>query len=63
MNSPLSKLFRSGKSDDELDAVKRNGWQSQKILVISAEDKRLTWEEREMIQLLGERLYGKRKTS
>ncbi len=40
--------------------VKRNGWRDQKILVVSADDDRLTWPEREFIRQIGEKLYGKR---
>ena len=39
--------------------IKRQGWQAQRVLVIDADDERLTWPERELIQQLGERLYGK----
>ena len=39
--------------------IKRQGWQAQRVLVIDANDERLTWPERELIQQLGERLYGR----
>ena len=39
--------------------VKRNGWRDQKILVVSADDHRLTWPEREFVRQIGEKLYGK----
>jgi len=39
--------------------IKRQGWQAQRVLVIDANDERLTWPERELIRQLGERLYGK----
>ena len=42
------------------DAIKRDGWLRQGILVISADDTRLTWPERELVRLLGQKLYGKR---
>ncbi len=38
--------------------VKRSGWRDQKILVVNADDDRLTWPEREFIRQIGERLYG-----
>ena len=38
--------------------VKRAGWQEQGLLVINPTDPRLTWPERELIQQLGDRLYG-----
>ena len=43
------------------EQVKREGWQEQGVLAVSADDDRLTWPERELVRLLGERLYGKRE--
>lgn len=43
------------------DEVKRDGWREQKILVVSPEDQRLTWPERELVRQLGEKLYGGRR--
>lgn len=43
--------------------VKRNGWHDQNILVVSVDDQRLTWPERELIRQLGEKLYGTRNIS
>lgn len=40
------------------EQVKREGWREQGVLVIAANDHRLTWPEREMIRQLGEKLYG-----
>ena len=42
------------------DEIKREGWREQGLLVVSAEDQRLTWPERELIRQLGEKLYGRR---
>ena len=38
--------------------IKRAGWQGQRVLVIDANDERLTWPERELVRQLGEKLYG-----
>ena len=38
--------------------IKRVGWQAQRVLVIDANDERLTWPERELVRQLGEKLYG-----
>jgi hypothetical protein len=38
--------------------IKRDGWKTQGVLVIDANDDRLTWPERELIRQLGEKLYG-----
>ncbi len=45
------------------DEIKREGWREQGIPVVAAEDRRLTWPERELVQRLGERLYGRRSES
>ena len=42
----------------DLDAVKREGWRNDHILVVSEEDERLDWVEKEFVHRLGERLYG-----
>ncbi len=49
-----------GKRTDQ-ETVRREGWFKSEILVISATDPRLTWPERELIQQLGTRLFGKKK--
>jgi hypothetical protein len=40
------------------EQVKRDGWHEQRVLVVKANDERLTWPEREMVRQLGEKLYG-----
>ncbi|MGH9893121.1 MAG: hypothetical protein ACREA0_14255 [bacterium] len=42
----------------DLEAVKREGWQAQRILLVSEDDQRLDFAERQFIRRLGERLYG-----
>ena len=42
------------------DEIKPEGWREQGVLVIAAEDGRLTWPERELVKRLGEKLYGPR---
>ena len=44
------------------ERVKHEGWHDQNILVVSADDNRLTWPERELVRQLGEKLYGRRQT-
>ncbi|QQR70059.1 MAG: hypothetical protein IPI58_05985 [Alphaproteobacteria bacterium] len=51
--------FGGERSDPE--DVKRMGWNSEGILVVKADDQRLSWPERELIRQLGEKLYGKRQ--
>ena len=40
------------------EQVKREGWREKGVLVVAANDDRLTWPERELIRQLGEKLYG-----
>ena len=42
------------------DAVKRDGWRDQGVFAVSIDDARLTWPERELVEQLGNRLYGRR---
>jgi hypothetical protein len=44
------------------EQVKRDGWRDQNILVVNADDDRLTWPERELIRQVGDKLYGKPDT-
>lgn len=55
-----SRLFPKGYGGTRPDpeTVKREGWRTQGLLVIAANDDRLTWPERQFIQLIGDRLYG-----
>ena len=41
------------------EQVRREGWHDQRILAVSLDDHRLTWPEREMVEQLGTKLYGK----
>jgi hypothetical protein len=43
------------------EEVERDGWIEQAVLVVSVDDHRLTWPEREFIRQLGDKLYGKRE--
>jgi len=44
----------------DLEAIKQSGWRDQHILVVSADDDRLDWMERELLKQIGERLYGEK---
>ncbi|MDF1483251.1 hypothetical protein [Extensimonas sp. H3M7-6] len=52
---PLGR-FRPDVQD--VDAIKQRGWRDQRILVVSPDDERLDWMERELVRQIGERLYG-----
>jgi hypothetical protein len=43
------------------ERVKREGWHDQGLLAVALDDERLTWPERELVQQLGDKLYGKRE--
>ncbi|AEV24610.1 hypothetical protein Dsui_0190 [Azospira oryzae PS] len=43
------------------DAVKRDGWQQHKILVVALDDDRLGMIDREFVRQIGERLYGPKR--
>nr|CRH06597.1 Conserved protein of unknown function [Candidatus Magnetococcus massalia] len=60
-NMPRSPLARFQSSQMDVDEQKRKGWNRHGILVISEDDSRLTWPERELVQQLGDRLYGHRR--
>ena len=45
----------------DAEAVKRDGWNRQGILVVSRDDTRLDWVQRESVRQIGDMLYGERK--
>ena len=45
------------------DCVKRDGWHEQGLLAVMVDDARLTWPEREFVEQLGTKLYGKRASA
>ena len=45
------------------ETEKRTGWRRHGILVVTEQDSRLSWPERELIRQLGVKLYGERVES
>ena len=45
----------------DTETVKRDGWNRQGILVVSRDDQRLDWVQRESVRQIGDMLYGERK--
>ena len=45
------------------EKVKRDGWHEQGLLAVMVDDARLTWPEREFVEQLGTKLYGKRASA
>ncbi len=56
--SPLGRLIPNKIDPEE---VKRKGWRDDGILVVSVNDDRLTWPEKELINQIATKLYGNRK--
>ena len=54
----MPKGYGGNRRDPE--QVKRDGWHEQGLLAVSVNDHRLTWPERELVEQLGSKLYGKR---
>jgi len=51
-------LGRLQPQTSDLEAIKQTGWRDQHILVVSEQDDRLDFVEREFVRRIGERLYG-----
>jgi hypothetical protein len=47
----------------DLEQVKREGWHEQGLLAVRIDDQRLTWPQRELVEQLGTKLYGKRAST
>ncbi|CDX26690.1 hypothetical protein MPL3356_60499 [Mesorhizobium plurifarium] len=43
----------------DYEAMKRNALHDQGLLVISVDDPRLSWPQREMLRQIGEKIYGR----
>lgn len=52
---PLGKLQPQA---TDLETLKERGWREQGLLVVSQDDQRLDWMERQLLKNIGERLYG-----
>ena len=53
--SPLGRV-QSRKMDK--DKIKKSGWHEDGILVVKADDDRLSWPEQEFVRQIGNKLYG-----
>ena len=58
---PRCALGRLQRTPMDVEGRKRDGWCRHGILVVTEEDARLTWPERELVKQLGAKLYGVRK--
>ena len=57
-NTYRCPLGRLQPQSTDLESIKQTGWRDQHILVVSDEDARLDFVEREFVRRIGERLYG-----
>lgn len=57
-NYPARKLG----VEQDYEAVKRNGWKDHGLFVVSINDDRLSWVDREYINVLAEKMYGPRRS-
>lgn len=57
-NTYRCPLGRVQPQTTDLEAIKQSGWRDQHILVVSEQDERLDFVEREFVRQIGERLYG-----
>lgn len=60
MNLYLRSTYPTREIGKQIDyeALKRNGYRDQGIVVVRLDDPRLTWDQREMVKQVGEKLYG-----
>jgi hypothetical protein len=58
-SSPARRMIGRSPDLSETEAIKRYGWRDQRVLVVSADDHRLSWPERELVRQIGSRLYGR----
>jgi hypothetical protein len=59
------RLYPKGYGGQRRDPeqVKREGWHEQGLLAVRIDDHRLTWPQRELVEQLGTKLYGKRAST
>jgi len=59
-NSPLGRI-----QPKPIDAekIKREGWNNNGILVVTLDDERLNWAEKELIKQIGDKIYNNKKGS
>jgi hypothetical protein len=55
--------FRSrlrGANSVDYEAIKKNAFRDQDVLIVNINDTKLPWQERELLKSIGERLYGRK---
>ena len=59
--SPRCTLARFIPNQMDVEEVKREGWNDHGILVVSVDDPRIGWIERQVLTQVAEKLFGRRK--
>ncbi|TCU34150.1 hypothetical protein [Rhizobium azibense] len=49
-----------GPNSVDYDAIKKNAFHDQSVLIVNINDTKLPWQDRELLKVIGERLYGKK---
>lgn len=55
------RVSYGGPKSIDYDRVKKNSFHDDRILVVSLDDDRIAWPERQILEQVGEKLYGKRR--
>jgi len=58
---PTCNLGRFVPAQMDVESIKQDGFNQHGILVVSVDDQRLSWIERQIIQKIGDRLYAQRR--
>jgi len=61
VSTPKCALGRLIPETFDVDKLKEDAWRDHRILVISADDPRIGWIERQVIEQIGEKLYRDRR--
>ena len=61
--TPRCTLARFIPNQMDVEEVKADGFNNHRIFVVSLDDARINWMERQVIEQLGNRLYRDRKAS
>lgn len=48
----------AGPTSIDYEAIKRNAYRDQDILIVNLKDQRLTWVEKELLNQVAQKLYG-----
>ncbi len=58
-SAPRCTLARFIPESPDSDKIKKEAWENDGILVVHASDSRLTWIERQIIEAIGKRIFGR----